>query len=143
MKMINALNVTLLLVGIVVIFLGLNIGLGGIRTLGWQNASQFIIVSDLTIFQAQDNHIRFIGGVWFGVGLLFFIGGIWLDRLRTTLISMCGIIALAGLFRLSALDGSVILSAGILPSMLAEVVGFPLLGWWLVRRGTNHNINDV
>ncbi len=129
MKPINAVMV---LIGSAIIFLGLNVGLGGIRTLGWQSTEDFIIVTNAATFAVQDNHIRFIAGVWFGVGAMFVLGGFWLDKLRVTLIALSGMIAVAGLFRLSAMDG-VILSSAIAPSMIFELVGFPLLAVWLTR----------
>lgn len=106
--------------------------MGGIRTLGWQGTEDFITVTDATTFAVQDNHIRFIAGVWFSVGVMFILGGFFLDKLRTTLIALSGMIAVAGLFRLGAIDG-VIFSSAIAPSMVLELVGFPLLAVWLIR----------
>lgn len=106
--------------------------MGGIRTLGWQGTEDFITVTDATTFAVQDNHIRFIAGVWFGVGVMFVLGGFWLDKLRPTLIALSGMIAVAGLFRFSAMDG-VIFSGAIVPSMILELVGFPVLAFWLMR----------
>lgn len=126
------LNIVIALIGLAITFLGLNVGLGGIRTLGWQGTEDFIAVTDAVTFAVQDNHIRFIAGVWFGVGVMFVLGGFWLDKLRTTLIALSGMIAVAGLFRLCAMDG-VIFSSAIAPSMVFELVGFPLLAVWLMR----------
>lgn len=136
MKSFRLLNAVLVLIGGAIIFLGLNVGLGGMRTLGWQASRDFITIADMQTFLTQDNHIRFIGGVWCGVGVLFLAGAWMLDRLRPTLVVLCGLIAFAGLFRLSAMDAQTILSAAILPSLMAELFGFPLLGFWLVRAGS-------
>ncbi len=114
-------------------FLGLNIGLGGIKTLGWQTAGDFVAISDIQIFNVQDNHIRFVGGVWFGVGATFLLGAFAINKLRPTLIALSLIIAIAGLFRLSAANMDVILSPNILPSLALELVAFPLLAWWLAK----------
>lgn len=133
MKKMNVLNIVLGLTGAAIIFLGLNVGLGGIKTLGWQASQDFIVVADLMAFNTQDSHIRFIGGVWFGVGTVFLAGGFALQTLRPTLIALCTIIAFAGLFRLSALDISAILNAAIAPSLALELVGFPMLAVWLAR----------
>lgn len=129
------LSATLILVGLVIIFLGLNVGLGGMQTLGWQTADPFIAIINESLFRAQDSHIRFIGGVWFGVGAVFVLGGFKLDIFRTTLIVLSLAIAVAGLFRLSDLSSGVIFSAAVLPSMVVELFAFPLLGWWLLRSG--------
>lgn len=123
------------IVGAAIIGLGLNIALGGVQTLGWQNLGEYFSVTDMSVFQVQDNHFRFLGGVWFGVGVLFILGSFALDRVRPVLIALCGIIAIAGLFRFSAGDITVIFSSDIAPSLMLELIGFPLLALWLVRSG--------
>lgn len=133
MNQIIVLRTILMIIGAVIVVLGLNIGLGGIKTLGWQTARDFVAITDSVTFGTQDNHIRFIGGVWFGVGVVFFAGGIALQSLRPTLIVLAILIAVAGLFRLSALDVAVFTSMAIAPSLALEVVGFPLLAWWLSK----------
>ena len=64
---------------------------------------------------------------------MFFIGGFKLDKLRPTLVCLCLLVGLAGLFRMSAMDMQILLSAAILPSFLLEIIGFPLLAYWLRR----------
>lgn len=135
MNKINLLNLVVVIVGAAIIFLGLNVGLGGIKTLGWQTTRDFVAITDAAIFNAQDSHIRFIGGIWFGVGATFLIGGIAMRTLRPTLIILSAMIAIAGLFRLSGMDSDVIFSAAIAPSIALELFGFPLLAWWLVVSG--------
>ena len=130
------LKTILVLIGIVVMVSGLNVGLGGMRTLGWQLSRDFISITEPDVFQLQDSHIRFIGGVWFGVGVMFVLGGFALAKLRPTLVTLCLMIAGAGLFRFSAMDMSVILSGAIGPSVLLELIGFPVLAWVLVRSET-------
>ncbi|MBL4890515.1 MAG: DUF4345 domain-containing protein [Rhizobiaceae bacterium] len=130
-----ALRTILVLIGAVIMLMGVNVGAGGMRTLGWQISPDFITIKDAITFGVQDNHIRFIGGVWFGVGAAFLIGGVILERMRGTLIVLCGIIAVAGLFRLSALDMDVIFSADIAPSLALELIAFPLLAYWLSKSG--------
>ena len=137
MKKIKLLNLVVMIVGAAIVFLGLNIGLGGIQTLGWQTARDFISITDATTFHVQDNHIRFIGGLWFGVGAVFILSGFAMDRLRPTLIILSAMIAIAGLFRLSGMDSGVILSAAIAPSLAFELIGFPLLAWWIWMSGKN------
>ncbi|MGR3647626.1 MAG: DUF4345 domain-containing protein [Shimia sp.] len=135
MNKINLLNSVVVIIGAAIIFLGLNISLGGIKTLGWQSTRDFITITDAAAFHAQDSHIRFIGGVWFGVGAVFVIGGFAMHMLRPTLIILSTMIAIAGLFRLSGLDTEVLFSASIAPSLTFELVGFPLLAWWLMASG--------
>jgi Domain of unknown function (DUF4345) len=130
MKSLRLLNVVLMIVGLAIALLGLNTGLGGIRTLGWQGARDFIAVTDDLAFVTQDSHTRFLGGIWFGFGALFFLGGFRLDRLRPTLILLCGAIAMAGLFRFS---GPAFQGIAIAPSLALELLGFPALALWLAR----------
>ena len=44
MNKIKLLNLVVVIVGAAIIFLGLNIGLGGIQTLGWQATRDFISI---------------------------------------------------------------------------------------------------
>ena len=135
MNKIKILNSVVVIVGAVIIFLGLNVGLGGIKTLGWQSSRDFISITDAATFHAQDSHIRFIGGVWFGVGAVFLIGGFAMRTFCTIMIILSAMISIAGLFRLSGMDAGVIFSAAIAPSLVFELVGFPLLAWWLIASG--------
>lgn len=128
------LRAVLALAGIVIVLLGLNVGLGGIQTLGWQGDGAFISVTDPALFGVRDNHVRFIGGVWLGVGVLTLAGAVALERMRGVLLALIGIIFIGGLARLSALDPAIFLSAAIAPSFVLELVLFPLLGLWIARR---------
>ena len=130
----------LALVGLAIMTLGLNIGLGGIPTLGWQTPEPFIAVTNETVYHVQDSHIRFIGGVWFSVGAIFTLGAILQSALRPTLIILCGAIACAGLFRLSGFDGGAVFTPAILPSLALEIVAFPFLAWWLANSGKPANM---
>jgi len=131
----KVLNAVVVIIGAVIICLGLNIGLGGIKTLGWQSTRDFISITDADAFYAQDSHIRFIGGVWFCVGAVFVIGGFAMYQFRSTLVTLSAMIAIAGLFRLSGMETGVVFSAAIAPSFAFELVGFPLLAWWLIASG--------
>ena len=135
MNKIKLLNSVVVIVGAAIIFLGLNVGLGGIRTLGWQTTRDFISISDAATFHVQDSHIRFIGGIWFGVGAAFLIGGFAMNWFRPTLIILSVMIAIAGLFRLSGMDSGVVFSRAVAPSIALELFGFPLLAWWLMVSG--------
>ncbi|MBL4739869.1 MAG: DUF4345 family protein [Sneathiella sp.] len=127
------LRVVLALIGIAIIFLGLNVGLGGIRTLGWQGPLDFLAVVDTSVFNAQDNHVRFLGGVWLGVGLLFFTSAFAFSNFKAILLALCMLIFVGGLSRFSVMEASVIFSASIAPSLFAELILFPLLGLWIAR----------
>lgn len=130
-----ALRIVLMLAGAIVIYLGLDLGLGGMRTLGWQGSTDFITVTDPARFAVQDNHARFVGGVWLGVGLILFSGSFTISRFRTALIAMCALVFIGGLMRIASGDIGTILGMQVLPSMLAELVLFPALAYWLSRTG--------
>jgi len=127
------LRAVLALVGLAIIFLGLNVGLGGIRTLGWQGPMDFLAVVDASVFNAQDNHVRFLGGVWLGIGLLFFVSAFAFTAFKTILLAFCVVIFVGGLSRISVMEPSIIFSASIAPSLFAELVLFPLLGLWIAK----------
>lgn len=135
MNKIKLLNAVAVIVGAAIIYLGLDIGLGGIQTLGWQSTRDFVSITDAAAFNIQDNHIRFIGGIWFGVGVVFLMGGFAMERFRPTLVILSAMIAVAGVFRLSAADTSALFSSAVAPSMVLELIGFPLLALWLIKSG--------
>lgn len=123
----------LALVGAVVIFLGLNVGLGGIQTLGWQGgAVDFFTVTNAPVFAVHDNHVRFIGGVWLALGLLLLAGSVAFRRLRPVLVALTAMIFVGGLARLSG-DLSLLFTAEIAPSFVFEILVVPLLGLWFTR----------
>lgn len=128
------LRAVLALVGAVVVFLGLNVGLGGIQTLGWQGGSvPFMSVTDAAVFAVRDNHIRFIAGVWLGAGLLMLAASLAFQRLRTVVVAISAMVLVGGLVRFSAADLSVLASMDVAPSLVFELVGMPLIGLWAAR----------
>jgi hypothetical protein len=127
------LKILLGLIGAVVIWLGLNVSLGGIVTLGWQGPTDFLTVRNLDAFSVQDNHVRFISGVWTGVGLFMIIGSIFLEKFKSILLALMAMVFIGGLARLTAGDPSLLMSSKIAPSLLMELIVFPLLGLWIYR----------
>ena len=122
----------LALIGLAIVFLGLDIALGGIPTLGWQIDPGYVAPTLPEVFAIQDSHTRFIGAIWLGIGLIFLLGAWRTELLRQTMISMCMIIAIAGLFRLSG-PVAVVLSGNVIGSFLFEIIGFPLVALWLFK----------
>jgi hypothetical protein len=119
------------LTGLAVIALGINVGFGGMKTLGWQGPTDFLTITNPTAFLAQDNHVRFLGGVWIGCGLLLCAGTFALERIRSILIAITGMVFVGGLLRLTSID--VILNGQVAPSLFAELVLFPTLAVWIAR----------
>ena len=130
----------LAVIGFAVIWLGLNVSLGGIETLGWQGAANFFTVTEATTFAVQDNHVRFIAGVWTGVGVFLLAGAAIPHRLSPVLKAMMVLVFIGGLARLTVLDSAVLTSAEVAPSLVAELLLFPLLGWWIHK--TNWDTSD-
>lgn len=125
------LRVAIALVGVGIVFLGLNVGLGGIRTLGWQGGTApFFSITDASIFAVRDSHVRFLGGVWLGVGLLMLAGSLAFQRLRTVLIALAAMIFVGGLARMSGYEPGLLFSPEIAPSLFFEIVIAPLLAFW-------------
>lgn len=141
-KMNYPLRIVLALTGCAILFLGLNIALGGITTLGWQGGGKsFVTVADPVEFAVKDSHIRFIGGVWSSVGILMLIGSVAFQAMRQTLIALTAMVFVGGLARFSAFDPAVLTSVAIAPSFVLELVLFPLLGLWILK--AEKSINGV
>jgi hypothetical protein len=128
-----ALRIVLAIIGTAVVLLGINLGLGGIRTLGLQGGTDFLTVTDPALYAIRDSHSRFVGGVWLAAGLVLLAGSLALDKLRPVLIVLTGMVFVGGLARFSAFEPALFASANIAPSLLFELVGFPLLGLWIER----------
>ena len=129
----NLLRFILFAAGCAVIWLGLNVSLGGIKTLGWQGAEGFIAITDVETFNVQDNHMRFIAGVWTALGFLLILGSIALDQMRGVLVACIIMIFFGGLSRFSGQDLSVLFGQDIAPSLVAELILFPMLGFWIYQ----------
>lgn len=127
----SLLKYTLLLVGLAISLLGLDFAVGGIATLGWQVDPGYVAIADPTAYQIQDNHIRFLGGLFVATGLTYVIGSFLIGTMRPALISLSLMIAVAGLFRLGAMEAA--LTPSVLPSLLLELLAFPALALWLWR----------
>ncbi len=127
------LRIVLAVVGALVIFLGLNVGIGGIPTLGWQGPSDFINVTIEHLFAAQNSHVRFLGGFWLGGGLILLAAAMALGKFKSAAITVCAMAFVGGIIRVIGADTSVLFSAAIAPSLGFELVGFPLLAVWIYR----------
>lgn len=123
----------ILAVGLVIVWTGLNVGLGGIVTLGLQGPTDFIVATNPQAFATQDSHVRFLGGLWLGVGLLFVAAAWRLRALKPAVQVALVLIVIGGLARFSALRPDVLFGPQILGSFLAEVALMPLLLLWSTR----------
>lgn len=132
-RSLTGLRIVLAIAGAFIVFTGLNVALGGISTLGWQGQSAFLEVTDATAYLAQDSHMRFLGGLWTAVGVLFMVAARAPSAYRPVLIFAYGAIFLGGLARLSQLEFDTLFGPDIFGSLAAELIGMPLLFMWTRR----------
>ena len=129
----TGLRVVLALLGAFVVFSGLDMALGGFMTLGWMEQSVFFEVVDQAKFQEADNHQRFLGGVWTGLGLIIWSALADLRKYRVVLISVFFMVFIGGLARFSQMNVDVLLLPGVLWAAVVELIGMPLMYLWLSR----------
>lgn len=130
-----ALRLTLALASGFILFTAVNVAFGGMATLGLQGSSTFFVVTDSSAFQGQDSHVRFFGGVWLAIGLVFAAGAWRLQTMKPALMICCGLIFLGGLARFTAMRPEVMFGPQLVGSVAAELAGMPLLALWLSRVG--------
>jgi hypothetical protein len=123
----------LILVGGVMMLIGINVGGGGIQTLGLQGDSSFLEVTNESRYLVQDNHVRFLGGLLGAIGVFFILATSNLRRYQSVLMVLFTIIFLGGLTRFSSARPDIIFSADVIVSTLTELVLMPILYLWLPR----------
>lgn len=126
-----ALRIVLALGGAFIVFTGLDFAVGGIASLGFEGPRDFFTVTDQHAFDVRDNHTRFIGAVWMSVGLVFLASALWLSEFKPALLMCVVFIFIGGVARLTAFRFDLVTGPEILPSFILEMVGMPLLYWWV------------
>ena len=114
--------------------LTLNTALGGMATLGWQFPATAVPVGETPDHARHDSNARYFAGAFAGLSLIVAAGAFALPALGRTIAIIMLAMALGGLFRLAQSDYSPLTDAALLPSFLFEVVGFPLIAFWIWRR---------
>jgi hypothetical protein len=127
----TALRIVLVLVGAMFVYIGINVGFGGIRTLGFQGPTSFLEVTNMAAYLIQDSHVRFLGGVFGAMGLFLILGATNLPKFQTGLKLVFALTFIGGLTRFSM--PGVIFGSGVLGSLLGELVLMPILYFWLTR----------
>ncbi|MCW3091643.1 MAG: hypothetical protein JWP81_2712 [Ferruginibacter sp.] len=127
------LRIVLILMGLFIISSGLNIGLGGMLTLGWGGPNNFFEVTNMRPYLVQDSHVRFVGGIWLGIGLFFLIAATDLKKYKLNLCFSFALIFLGGLLRLAQMHFEITFGLPVVGSLIAELVGMPLLYLWLTK----------
>jgi len=123
----------LAIVGLFIIYVGINVGFGGIQTMGWQVSPDFVTVADEADFAVQDNHVRFLGGLFGAMGFVMLLAVTNLKRYQSELRLIFIVMFVGGIIRWTSLQPDVIFSANIITSFLAEVILMPVLFFWLPR----------
>lgn len=126
-------RIVLMVLGAINIFLGINVGFGGISTLGWQGQTKFFEVIDEYAFLMQDSHIRFFGGLYIGMGIFLMLASTNVKKYYTALNLVLGLIFMGGLARFTMMRPDIIFGRDIIGSLLAELVLMPILFVWLLK----------
>ena len=129
----TAFRVVLVLAGALVVFLGLNVALGGIPTLKWLGERDFLAITDEAQYRLIDNHVRFFGGLFAATGLFLIFAASDPVGYRQAILLVFAAIFAGGLARFSAPDMSVVFEQEIVGSLAAELVLMPVLALWLSR----------
>lgn len=132
-KKLIVLRIILGLVGLYIVLSGINIAVGGMPTLGLGGQSNFFKVTAVQPYLIQDSHIRFVGGVWMGLGFLFLISTTNVAKFKTLLLFACVLIFVGGLSRLFQMHPEITFGKNIIGPFLAEIIGTPILYTWLSR----------
>lgn len=128
-----ALRFILILGGVFAVYSGLDQALGGLFTLGWMGQQVFFEIADQHLFLVADNHHRFLGGVWTGIGLFFFLAITNLEKYQIGLYFAFSSIFIGGLARFSQMNFDIIFGPEVVGALLVEIIGMPLLFLWLLR----------
>ena len=88
-------------------------------------------MTDEKRFLAQDNHVRFFGGLWFAIGLFCLVAATQPTRFRQSLLVVAGLIFAGGLARLTVMNAEVLTGSDIVGSLAIELIGMPALAMWL------------
>ena len=123
----------LIILGLLNIYLGLNVAFGGILTLGWQGQTQFLNVTNENAFLAQDSHIRFFGGLYVAVGLFLILAATNLRKYHMALFLIFFMTFIGGLARFTMGRNDVVFGKAIIVSLTAELILMPVFFIWLFR----------
>jgi len=129
----TALKVVLVMLGLYGIFLAIDFGLGGFKTLGWQGSTDFLQIVDAARYGVQDSHFRFLGGAFAAIGVFIILAVTNLQKYQQALNLVLVLIFVGGIMRFTSGDFKVILSAEIFVALFAETVLMTGLYFWLAR----------
>lgn len=123
----------LVLLGIVNVLIGINVGFGGMLTLGLQGQTRFLEIIDEHGFLVQDSHVRFFGGLYLAIGLFLVVAGTRPHKYHMALNLVFFLIFMGGLARLTMNRPDVLFGPELIGSFLVEILLMPILYFWLKR----------
>ena len=126
-------SIILIVLGALNIFIGINVGFGGIATLGLQGQTEFFEVTNETVFLMRDSHIRYFGGLYFGIGLFLILASTNLRTYNTALKLVFALTFIGGLARFTMMRFDIIFGPDIIGSLLVELILMPVLYFWLLK----------
>lgn len=126
-----ALRVVLVLGGAYVVFAGLDFALGGIISLGWIEPPLSSTIAEVAGYHIRDSHVRFIGGLYVGLGLVILTSAVWLQTLRVTLLAITFMFFVGGLARFSAGMPEVLFGPRVIGGLALELLAMPVLFYWV------------
>lgn len=121
----------LVIVGLIIVFLGADVGFGGLRTLGWQGVKPYFTVTQDTVYQVQDSHMRFFGGLFVAMGVFVIWAARHLRQQQSALRLVFVVVFFGGLARFSQLRPDVVFGPQVVGALGAELLLMPVLFFWL------------
>ena len=130
---VSALRILLVVLGLLNVLIGINVGFGGITTLGLHGEARFIEVVDWPAFLVRDSHIRYFGGLYLGIGLFLMLAVTNLRRYQSALNLVFVLMFVGGLTRFTMLRPDVTFAPGMLPSLVVELLIMPIFVVWVAH----------
>lgn len=139
MQTLNKLGFQLLLglLGLMGIYLGLDFGLGGIESLGWQGLHDFVIITDEAMFGVQDSNMHFLGGMLAAVGVFVLWTLTDVQKYQQALRLIFGIIFMGGWFRVFTTETEILQRSDMIGALSVELGLMLILYVWLGRLVTS------
>lgn len=129
----KALRGVLFTLGAISTAVAVNVAFGGLETLGLQGPTSYVEITDPGAYAIRDSHAHYYGGVYVALGLFLMVASTNVQRHRSTLHVVLAMIFAGGLARLTQLEPDVTFGSDLLPSTVIELLGMPLLAWWVAR----------
>lgn len=125
----------LALAGVIILYQGIDNAAGGLASAGLQGPTDFFSVTDQAAFETRDSHVRFLGGLWLGVGLVFLAATAKLRALRPAVMTVCFLAFAGGVSRAFSMSVEELTAHNLTGALAAELAVLPAIGVWAWRLG--------